>query len=161
MSCIFCKEMKGAYFIENKTGKISPEIRYCPFCGESLRNTPQTARELCKWYFKFSDTSEKKETTTRADILDKAKQCVCQDRNDQYGEPEESLGAIAEFWETFLRRKKDVDIKISAEDASAMMVLFKIARTTTGKPKIDSWIDMAGYAACGGELQLRGSKDES
>lgn len=34
-----------------------------------------------------------------------------------------------------------------------MMCLFKIARIATGHGKADNWVDLAGYAACGGELE--------
>lgn len=38
-----------------------------------------------------------------------------------------------------------------------MMILFKVARSVTGKPKIDTWLDIAGYAACAAEtLNLPG-----
>lgn len=37
-----------------------------------------------------------------------------------------------------------------------MMCLFKIARIATGYGKADNWIDLAGYAACGGELEAEG-----
>ena len=33
-----------------------------------------------------------------------------------------------------------------------MMVLFKMARVATGSYSADSWVDAAGYAACGGEI---------
>lgn len=33
--------------------------------------------------------------------------------------------------------------------------LLKIARIATGHGKSDNWVDLAGYAACGGELQSR------
>lgn len=138
----------GIYYYDSDHGWEGTEVNYCPWCGETL------SKDAIPYNYVGEVFSSRNEAPkTRADILDAAKQCVCKDRNDQYGEPEESLGAIAEFWQTFLRRKKGVDIEINAEDASAMMILFKIARTTTGKPKIDSWIDMAGYAACGGEIQ--------
>ena len=41
----------------------------------------------------------------------------------------------------------------TASDVANMMILLKIARGANGKPKADTWIDIAGYAACGGELQ--------
>lgn len=31
--------------------------------------------------------------------------------------------------------------------------LLEMARGANGTPKADNWIDIAGYAACGGELQ--------
>lgn len=33
------------------------------------------------------------------------------------------------------------------------MCLFKIAHIATSHGKADNWIDLAGYAACGGELE--------
>lgn len=37
----------------------------------------------------------------------------------------------------------------------ALLALLKIARIATGHGKSDNWVDLAGYAACGGELQSR------
>lgn len=42
-------------------------------------------------------------TKTRAEILDSAKKCVCEDRNGQYGEPEDSFKNIAGYWEVYIR----------------------------------------------------------
>lgn len=45
------------------------------------------------------------------------------------------------------------NICITGADVGAMMCLFKLARISTGHGKADNWIDLAGYAACGGELE--------
>lgn len=95
------------------------------------------------------------DTPTRKSILDAAAACVCGDRDQQYGGPETSFRMIAELWEPYIRHKcvsAGADVTISAEDVAAMMVLFKMARVATGSYKADSWIDAAGYAACGGEI---------
>jgi hypothetical protein len=34
-----------------------------------------------------------------------------------------------------------------------MLALLKIARIASGHAKEDNWIDLAGYAACGGEIE--------
>lgn len=44
-----------------------------------------------------------------SEILEKARQCVCEDRDRQYGHPEDNFGKIAELWsayrgELFLKR---------------------------------------------------------
>lgn len=95
----------------------------------------------------------------RQEILDSASQCVCGDRDQQYGSPETSFSAIADLWGCYLWRKHDLGQQkgngknfISSEDVAAMMVLFNMARVATGSYKADSWIDAAGYAACGGEI---------
>lgn len=93
------------------------------------------------------------EPTTRESILDAAKQCVCTDREGQYGSPEDNFALIAKMWSEYLYAATGKKIEICAHDVAVMMCLLKIARIATGEPKADSWIDLAGYAACGGEIQ--------
>lgn len=82
----------------------------------------------------------------RSEILSTAAQYVTSDRNNQYGEPEQSFGRIAEYWSVYLNRD------LTPVDVSVMMALFKVARIEANPGKTDSWIDLAGYAACGGEI---------
>lgn len=89
--------------------------------------------------------SNNKSAVTRDEILEKARQCISGDRDHQYGSPEESFNRIADYWSTFLNKE------ISARDVAIMMILFKIAREEHST-KTDNWVDMCGYAACGGEL---------
>lgn len=81
----------------------------------------------------------------RKDILKAAEQCVCGDRDVQYGSPEDSFKLIAQLWSAYLERL------VMPRDVAAMMALMKVARIKAGK-KDDNWVDLAGYAACGGEL---------
>lgn len=83
----------------------------------------------------------------RPEILDQAKHCVCGDREQDYGAPESNFGRIAEFWSTYL------GYPVDAKDVAAMLGLLKIARIASGHAKDDNWIDLAGYAACGGEIE--------
>lgn len=88
----------------------------------------------------------------REEILEAAKQIVCKDREAQYGAPEDSFATIGLMWEAYLKGKYGVSIVLLPQDVAAMMVLLKVARGATGKPKDDNWIDIAGYAACGGSI---------
>ena len=85
--------------------------------------------------------------------LDEAKKCVCTDRNQQYGEPEQNFAVIARLWQTYLQAALKSDkIEILPSDVATMMVLFKVGRVAPAYPKkADSFVDMAGYAACGCE----------
>ena len=83
----------------------------------------------------------------RPEILDKAKACVCGDREQDYGSPESNFGKIAKFWTDYL------GYEITSVDVAAMLALLKIARIASGHAKEDNWVDLAGYAACGGELE--------
>ena len=42
---------------------------------------------------------------------------------------------------------------LEPHDVAAMLALLKIARIASGHAKADNWVDLAGYAACGGEIQ--------
>lgn len=82
----------------------------------------------------------------RKEILDRALACVCGDREQDYGSPENNFRTIADMWSAFM------GIEITPTEVAAMMALLKIARVASGHSKADNWIDLAGYAACGGEL---------
>ena len=94
---------------------------------------------------------------TRQDILDTALKCVNGDRDQQYGSPEDSFKQIAEYWTTYLKAATMMsdsdDNCLRSKDVAAMLALLKIARIACGKPKNDNWVDLAGYAACGGEIE--------
>ena len=97
---------------------------------------------------------------TREEILAQANICVRGDREQDYGKPENSFGTIARLWAAYLHGKKDEmgDIYILPKDVAAMLALLKIARIATGHAKADNWIDLAGYAACGGEIEMGGAE---
>lgn len=99
----------------------------------------------------------------RSDILNAANNCVNGDRDHQYGIPENNFKLIAELWMAYLSNcggdKAAPDLWIRPEDVAAMMALMKLARIATGTPKVDSWVDLAGYAACGGEIVSTKIKD--
>lgn len=84
---------------------------------------------------------------TRKETLENAMKCVCGERQDQYGSPEDNFERIAKFWSIYLR------FDIDAVDVAMMMALLKIARIMTGTATDDSFVDLAGYAACGAELK--------
>lgn len=88
---------------------------------------------------------------TRKEILDTALKCVNGNRDMQYGNPENSFEMVAELWDVYLSQKT-IDDDITAKDVAVMLILLKIARIALGKAKYDNWIDIAGYAACGGEI---------
>ena len=89
----------------------------------------------------------------RADIIAEVAKCVSVERNSSYGEPEDNFRAIAEFWNVYLT-SRGVEMKqpLNPSDIAVMMGLVKIARIATGEAKIDNFVDLAGYAVCGGEV---------
>ena len=90
----------------------------------------------------------------RKEILAAANKAVhAEDMDHDYGKPEDNFATIAELWNTYLDAVFDEDFKgyLSSRDVAAMMVLLKIARAANST-KCDHWVDIAGYAACGGEI---------
>lgn len=85
---------------------------------------------------------------TRDRILSMARDCICVDRNDQYGEPDNSFELIARLWSDY---KGD---PFTAQDVALMMALLKIARIRTGITMVDNYVDACGYLALAGELEL-------
>ena len=99
---------------------------------------------------------ERKVTTepakpTREGILDAAKDIVCKGRDAQYGSAENNFAAIADLWNAYIKAKGGSPLK--PHDVAVMQIHLKTARIATGYSKNDNWVDIAGYAACGGECQ--------
>lgn len=90
---------------------------------------------------------------TREEILNAAKMCVCGSREQDYGSPENNFATIAALWTIYGVANGNVVKEYSEKDVAAMLALLKIARIATGHAKDDNWIDLAGYAACGGEIE--------
>lgn len=97
---------------------------------------------------------------TKQSILDAASAAVA-DRGLNYGTPEDNFGRIARLWTAHLvntyANEYGGDTTIStptltAHDVAIMMALMKIARLENTPTHNDSWVDLAGYAACGGSL---------
>lgn len=92
----------------------------------------------------------------RKEILDTATKCVCGDREQDYGSPEDNFSTIAAMWEPYLRRKcvsEGADVTVNPEDVAMLLALVKIGRIASGNVKADNYVDLAGYAACGGEIE--------
>lgn len=94
---------------------------------------------------------------SREAILEEAKRIVSQDRNKEYGGPENSFSLIAKLWEPVIRSRCVADgteVKVDEVTVVLLMALLKIARASSNQNHIDSWIDCCGYMACGGELAM-------
>lgn len=90
----------------------------------------------------------------RKGVLEAASKAVhAEDMEHDYGKPENNFRTIADLWSTYLEAAygEDTIVCLSSRDVAAMMILLKVARVATSE-KADHWIDIAGYAACGGEI---------
>lgn len=131
--------------------------RKCRDCKHKELAITQSPCENCfgdarKPYFEREDSEPVGSTSkkTRSAILTEANNIVSGNRKaGEYGQPEDSFGVVAGLWSEYL------DQKIKPHDVAVMMALLKIARIKGGEYKLDNWIDLAGYAACGGECQAK------
>nr|DAL05355.1 MAG TPA: hypothetical protein [Caudoviricetes sp.] len=82
-------------------------------------------------------------------ILDEASEITSNDRNKQYGEPEDCFRVIADYWNTYLSKK--LKTPVNAHDVAMMQALLKIARQQN-RHKRDNLVDIAGYARCASRL---------
>lgn len=88
----------------------------------------------------------------RAEILTRAAQIVSGEKNFMYGSPEDNFAQIAARWTHYIMGRYGVRIPLDGADVAAMMIDVKLARISTGRGREDNWVDIAGYAACGGEI---------
>ena len=98
---------------------------------------------------------QKKIPENRREILQAAERCVCGDRDQDYGGPEDSFALIARLWEPIIEARcvgPGADVCVDAVTVALCMAELKIARAATNETHMDSWVDLAGYAACGGEI---------
>lgn len=86
------------------------------------------------------------ELTSRRKALNEAADLVDGDRNKDYGEPADNFGRIADLWSVV------IGSKVTATEVALMLALVKAARLVHQPDHRDSWVDLAGYAGIGAEL---------
>ena len=82
----------------------------------------------------------------RADILDTAKGYVTKDRAATHGDAEKTFGRIAAVWSARL------GVPITEAQVCILLADLKSCRAWGNPLHADNWVDLAGYAACGGEI---------
>ena len=92
--------------------------------------------------------------------MEQAQVCVTGKREQDYGSPEDSFETIGLLWGNYLRaahpKLKTVFApnEVTPKDVAMMMALLKVARAANGDNP-DNFVDLAGYAACAGEIATR------
>lgn len=89
----------------------------------------------------------------RKRLLDTAAEYVLRERNKSYGEPDEDFQRIAAIANGMGFRfvHGDTTRQLTGSDVALFMIALKCARLAWSPEHEDSWIDIAGYAACGME----------
>lgn len=157
-SNIFCSD------IENCSDCPILTHRCASKCADYVNAHPHEAAELMGYEVVEDskgveiDPVKKEHSMTRKEILAAAEACVCGQREEDYGSPEDNFCTIAELWQAYIKAccvGHGVHVDMRPEDVASLMALMKIARIASGRGTNDCWIDLAGYAACGGELSSK------
>ena len=82
----------------------------------------------------------------RAYFLDKAEELINGQRAKDYGDARDNHQRIADVWGMILGQQ------ITPEQVCACMIGLKLARLANDMNQDDTWVDIAGYAALGGEI---------
>lgn len=89
-------------------------------------------------------------------VLEAAKTAVLQDRNVDYGNPEDNFQDIADMITIYLKNKKREGIR--SEDIAVFGIIQKICRLKQSPERLDHYVDIAGYSACGYDCILAEDK---
>jgi len=90
----------------------------------------------------------------RGKILNEALDVITGERQDQYGNPEDSFAGIAERWSHYL------GVDLTAVDVAHMMIEFKLERECNS-PKRDNLVDICGYAAIKADIIQQQERTEN
>lgn len=82
----------------------------------------------------------------REELLEDASAAISGERNLEYGEPSDDFRRIADLWTTFF------GFTFEPAHVAAALILMKCSRLAHCNTKRDTWLDIAGYAACGFEV---------
>ncbi|AXN53331.1 hypothetical protein PBI_THONKO_59 [Mycobacterium phage Thonko] len=85
-------------------------------------------------------------------VLDTAKSLICGDRQASYGDATESFSRLARLW------SEVIGVDIMPEQVALCLTLLKVSRLVASPDHADSWVDICGYAALGGEIAQRGDR---
>jgi len=88
------------------------------------------------------------------EILQKAEQIINGERAADYGDAYENHQRIAKLWSVLL------ETDVTPEQVYQCMIAVKLARLIVTPAHEDSWLDICGYAALGGEASVRITNDD-
>lgn len=100
----------------------------------------------------------------RSSALLEAEALITGDRNNQYGPPTQDFARTAELLRALGYVRLDAEgnaTPILASDVAIIIAQVKVSRIMHSRGKRDSWVDLAGYAACGYECAVEEEKADA
>ena len=91
----------------------------------------------------------------RNELLELAQTLINGQRAQDYGDAEIMFHAIAAGWASIL------ETQVTASDVALCMAWLKMCRLSKSPDHLDSWADLIGYGALGGEIATKGQHNEN
>ena len=131
----------------------------CKFCANEIlcrgsKETKKRCEEVCLWRPKEVNVSRPKDTATlRGSRLTTDTLAIINgDRQDQYGNPEDSFDLVAVRWSQYLKARYGFTKDLINADVAFMMADLKMARECKAH-KRDNMVDLTGYIALKDDME--------
>lgn len=150
--CHECGAIWGHYGDCGEYKRVAAEIEhraYVENVAARCRGIPEPDVNLQT----LAGASPKSGSDIRRELLRDVEACVCRDRQNTYGDAEDNFADIAKIASVVLAPK--LSKHLTAEDVALFSACIKLARLKTSPDHLDNWIDLAGYAVCGGGIVKR------
>lgn len=85
----------------------------------------------------------------KSEVLDQAKVLINGKRSEEYGTAQQNFQRIADIWSVIFGHK------VTSTQVAMCMIGTKLTRLIQTSDHPDSWVDIAGYAGCGGEVSSK------
>lgn len=82
----------------------------------------------------------------RKEILEDAESKITGQRAEDYGDATENFQRVADLWSPIFGQEVTIAQVVQA------MICLKLSRLINSPEHTDTWVDVAGYAALGGEI---------
>lgn len=143
-TCTTCLVIEGGSVLFGAAAKAARAVELDAVWAQGHESGKRTAGEAAA---ETRPAVAAEQRHNRATVLDGARQATMQ-REDHHGAPGMMFARIAELWSVIL------DAAVLAHHVALCLAALKIARAVEDPHHGDNWVDMAGYAACGGEVAL-------
>ena len=124
---------------EQKNKQVADKFKTVPSYVHKVR------KELYPEYVSSGMIPVVKAKNTRVKVLENAKQLVNKDRAEVYGDSKINHDRIAKLWSVILGKE------ITSQQVIMCMTALKLARLIETPDHTDTWTDICGYGALGGE----------
>lgn len=132
-----------------ETGRHCKSCVYEYPCCDCMDGSKFRAKDTIKKNNHDVDVDE----MVRGKALKKALEIINGERQDSYGNPEDSFQLIADYWTCYLESVgAGTGQMIKPRQVAEMMALFKIARMSGQKTTADNYADCAGYIGIAGDM---------